>query len=179
MSKIGKRPIKIEEGVEITITENLLTASCNGKTQEVTLPREIAVEQVEDMLIVKRHNDTKIARSLHGLIARLSANAIHGVKEGFIKELIFTGTGYRAAAEGRSLLLNMGYSHEIKMEIPEDLEVKVAKNSIIISGIDKSHVGQFAASVRDVRPPEPYKGKGIRYKDEHIRRKAGKTAASK
>jgi len=179
MSKIGKRPVKVEEGVEIKIAEGLATASCNGKTLEVTLPREISVERIEDMLVVKRHNDSKIARSLHGLIARLLANAIHGVKEGFIKELIFTGTGYRAAVDGANLLLNMGYSHEVKKEIPQDLEVKVVKNSIIISGINKEHVGQFAATVRDVRPPEPYKGKGIRYKDEHIRRKAGKTAASK
>jgi len=116
---------------------------------------------------------------LHGLYNRLVANAIEGVKDGFTKELTFSGTGYRAAVSGNEVLLNMGYSHEIKLPIPDGLEAKVVKNSIIISGIDKQVVGQFAAVVRSVRPPEVYKGKGIKYKDEFIKRKAGKTAASK
>ncbi|MFA7253550.1 MAG: 50S ribosomal protein L6 [Patescibacteria group bacterium] len=179
MSKIGKRPIKIEEGVEIKIADQNISASFNGKTSELTLPREIGASVEDGNIQVSRANDTKVARSLHGLYARLISNIIHGVKEGFLKELTFTGTGYRAAISGNELVLNMGYSHEIRLAIPQGLEVKVVKNTIQISGMDKSSVGQFAAVVREVRPPEVYKGKGIKYKDEHIRRKAGKTAASK
>lgn len=179
MSKIGKRPIKIEEGVDFSITDGVVAAMSGEKRQELILPNEIKVKVLDGNVIVERENDSKIARSLHGLYARLIANLIRGVKEGFTKELTFTGTGYRAAVNGRALVLNMGYSHEINLQIPDDLEVKVVKNSIFVSGIAKDHVGQFAAIIREVRPPEPYKGKGIKYKDEHIRRKAGKTAASK
>lgn len=179
MSKIGKQPIKVTEGVEIKIEGQLLTAKSGEKSAEVTLPRELKLQMADGVITVERKNETKIAKSLHGLYNRLVANAIEGVKSGFVKELTFTGTGYRAAVSGNEVLLNMGYSHEIKLTIPDGLEAKVVKNSIIISGIDKQVVGQFAAVVRSVRPPEVYKGKGIKYKDEFIKRKAGKTAASK
>jgi len=179
MSKIGKRPVKIEEGVSVELTNNQLVVSSGEKKLELTVPHETSVKIEDGNVLVSRINDSKIAKSKHGLIARLIANMITGVKEGFTKELTFTGTGYRAAVNGTELVLAMGYSHDIKLAIPSNLEVKVVKNSIITTGIDKQQVGQFAAKVREVRPPEPYKGKGIKYKDEHIRRKAGKTAASK
>lgn len=179
MSKIGKRPITIKEGVNVNLENNKVIASAGEKKLELELPREIKVKIENNFVIVDRINDTKIAKSMHGLYARLIGNLITGVSEGFTKILTFTGTGYRASVQGKELVLNMGYSHEVKVAIPEELEVKVVKNSIITSGMDKAKVGQFAAIVRDVRPPEVYKGKGIKYKEEHIRRKAGKTAASK
>lgn len=179
MSKIGKRPVVILEGVTVENVNGHLSVSHDSNKMEMDLPREVSIEIADGQIIVNRINDSKPARAKHGLIARLINNMIEGVKVGFTKELQFTGTGYRAAVSGRDVLLNMGYSHEIKLEIPEGLEVKIVKNSITVSGVDKQAVGQFAAIIRKVRPPEPYKGKGIKYKDEHIRRKAGKTAASK
>jgi large subunit ribosomal protein L6 len=179
MSKIGKRPVKILEGVTVTVENGRVVATNGAKSLELDLPRETTLEIGETEIQVNRINDTKPAREKHGLIARLVANMIEGVKNGFTKELTFTGTGYRASVSGNDLLLNMGYSHEIKLAIPEGLETKVVKNAILVTGIDKAQVGQFAAIIRNVRPPEVYKGKGIKYKEEHIRRKAGKTAASK
>jgi large subunit ribosomal protein L6 len=179
MSKIGKRPITIKENVTLDITDSNVVAMSGEKKQELTLPREIKARIEDGKVFVERINDTQVAKSMHGLCSRLIENMIIGVSDGFAKELTFTGTGYRASVQGRELVLNMGYSHAIKLKIPENLDAKVVKNSIIISGINKAEVGQFAAIVREVRPPEVYKGKGIKYKDEHIRRKAGKTAASK
>lgn len=179
MSKIGKRPITIKDGVTLTIEGSKLTATSGEKKLELVMPEMITAKIVDNNLLVERVNDSITARAMHGLYARLASNIITGVSDGFNKELTFTGTGYRVAVNGRELLLNMGYSHEIKLDIPEGLEAKVVKNTITISGIDKAKVGQFAAIVREVRPPEVYKGKGIKYKEEHIRRKAGKTAASK
>ncbi len=179
MSKIGKRPIKISEGTVINLEDGKILVSSGEKKLEMEIPRETTVKIEDGNVVVSRINDTKPAKEKHGLVARLIGNMITGVSTGFTKELTFTGTGYRAAVQGSELLLNMGYSHEIKLPVPEGLEVKVVKNSILISGIDKAKIGQFAAVVREVRPPEVYKGKGIKYKEEHIRRKAGKTAASK
>lgn len=179
MSKIGKRPISISEGVNIALNGNILAVVAGEKKLELNIPKEIKVDVAEGKVLVSRVDDSRPAKEKHGLIARLINNMIVGVKDGFTKELVFTGTGYRAAVNGNELVLNMGYSHEVKLVIPQGLEAKVIKNSIIISGISKEQVGQFAAIVREVRPPEVYKGKGIKYKDEHIRRKAGKTAASK
>jgi large subunit ribosomal protein L6 len=179
MSKIGKRPIKISEGTTVNFEDSKILVSAGAKKLELEIPREITVKVEDGNIIVSRINDTKPAKEKHGLIARLIGNMVTGVSNGFTKELTFLGTGYRVAVQGNEILLNMGYSHEIKLAIPEGLEVKVVKNSISISGIDKAKIGQFAAIVREVRPPEVYKGKGIKYKEEHIRRKAGKTAASK
>lgn len=179
MSKIGKRPVTILEGVTVEIKDGKISASSGDNNLELAIPKEVKVVIKENQVLVTRVDDSKPAREKHGLVARLINNLIVGVKEGFKKELTFTGTGYRASVDGNNLLLNMGYSHEIKLTIPEGLETKVVKNAIIVSGIDKEKVGQFAAVVREVRKPEVYKGKGIKYKEEHIRRKAGKTAASK
>lgn len=178
MSRIGKRPIKIADGVSIEISPSKVVASCNNTLLECPVPSCITVKEEDGNLIVTRKDDSKMSRSMHGLTARLLASIITGVKEGFTKELHFTGTGYRVAVEGSVVLLNMGYSHEIKLDIPEGITVAVKKNIILVTGADKQSVGQVAAKIRAVRPPEVYKGKGIKYKDEIIRRKAGKKAAS-
>lgn len=178
MSKIGVRPIKIEDGVGIDITPKKFTASFGETKLSVSIPEMIVVKQEENIIRVTRKNDEKQSKSYHGLIARLIANAIAGVKEGFVKELTYTGTGYKIAVDNGFVILNMGYSHEIKLEIPKDLTVEIKKGHVFVKGADKFQVGQFAALIRDVRGPEVYKGKGIKYIDEFIKRKAGKKASS-
>ena len=178
MSRIGIRPIKIEEGVEVKATPSKVTAIFGGKELALDIPAQIKVEIEDGSVFVTRTDNSKEARSQHGLIARLIRNLIIGVKDGFKKNLEYKGTGYRAAINGNELVLSMGYSHEIKLEIPEGITAQVAKNNIIIAGDDKQKVGKFAAVIRDVRPPEVYKGKGIKYKEEFIKRKAGKKASS-
>ncbi len=179
MSKLGRKPIIIPEGVSATLESGLLTVSAGEKKLDLTIPSDIKVEIAGNEIDVNMANDSKSAREKHGLIAKLVANLVTGVKYGFTKELTFLGTGYRVAVNGNEVVLAMGYSHDIKLTIPDGIEVKVVKNTIQVSGIDKVKVGQFAAIIREVRKPEVYKGKGIKYKEEHIRRKAGKTAASK
>ena len=179
MSKIGKRPITIAEGVDVKIENGTILASCSGKELSLQMPKMVSAKIEDGKVLVARIDDEKTSRAMHGLYARLISNIITGVKEGFTRILEFKGTGYRASVSGNFLELWMGYSHDIRLEIPEGLEVKVVKNTITVSGIEKQRVGQFAAIIRKVRPPEPYKGKGIKYKEEIIHRKAGKTAASK
>ena len=178
MSRIGKRPIKIEEGVKVEITPSKVIASLGETKLECPVPSCITIKEEDGNLIATRKNESKECRSLHGLTARLLKSIIIGVKDGFTKELHFTGTGYRIAVENAEVLLNVGYSHEIKLAIPVGVSIVVKKNTILISGADKQAVGQIAAEIRAVRPPEVYKGKGIKYKDEIIHRKAGKKAAS-
>lgn len=176
MSRIGKKPIAIPAGVEIKLDGNTVTVKGpkDTLTQTVHPNMEVKVEGTE--LLVTRPNDQKENRALHGLTRSLLANMVTGVTEGFTKELEINGVGYRAAMEGKTLVLTIGYSHLVKMETPDGLKCEVpAPNKIVISGADKQAVGQFAAEVRKQRPPEPYKGKGIKYEDEHIIRKAGKT----
>lgn len=178
MSRIGNRPIKIPEGVKVDITDKKITAISGENRQEMQIPAGIFIVEKNSELVCSRKNDEKAIKALHGLAARMLKNVIIGVKEGFSKELQFTGTGYRVAVSGEEVVLNMGYSHEIKLNIPKTLSVAVKKNSIMVTGEDKQLVGQFAAQIRSVRPPEVYKGKGIKYKDEFIKRKAGKKAAA-
>ncbi len=178
MSRIGKRPIKIEEGVNLEITNTKVVATAGEKKLELEIPACLSVSEKDGAAIVERKNDSKECRSLHGLTARLLKNIITGVKNGFTRELEFSGTGYRVSVNGTEVVLNMGYSHEIKLNIPADLSVTVKKNTISVSGADKQLVGQFASQIRAVRGPEVYKGKGIKYKEELIKRKAGKKAAS-
>lgn len=178
MSRIGTRPIKIEEGVEIAITENKISAKFGQNQLFIPIPSELKIKQDADNILIVRNNDSKDARSKHGLISRLIRNIIVGVKDGFTKELTFTGTGYRVAVDNGNLVLNMGYSHETRLPIPKGLNVEIKKNHIIVKGCDKFEVGQFSAIVRDVRGPEVYKGKGIKYLNEIIKRKAGKKASS-
>lgn len=178
MSRIGVRPIKILEGVEVEVTPSRVAAVCGPNNLFLDIPDNIELKKEDGNIYVTRKDNSRNARAKHGLIARLLNNIIIGVKEGFKRELEFKGTGYKAAIVGNELVLNMGYSHEIKFLIPSDLTVAIVKNTIIISGINRQAVGAFAAEVRKVRPPEVYKGKGIKYKEEIIKRKAGKKASS-
>lgn len=179
MSRVGSRPIKIEEGVEVKATPTKVSVTCGANSQEINIADNLSVSVEDGVVKVSRKNEDKDTRSKHGLTARLIKNAIFGVKNQFERVLEFSGTGYRASINGNELTLNMGYSHEIKLNVPEGLKVSVVKNSIVITGVEKDTVGQFAANIREIRPPEVYKGKGIKYKEEFIKRKAGKTAASK
>ena len=176
MSRIGRMPVAIPAGVTVTIAEgNKVTVKGPKGTLERELPVELTIEEKDGHVIVSRPNDLKRMKSLHGLTRTLINNMIHGVTEGYEKVLEVNGVGYRAAKQGKKLTLNLGYSHPVEMEDPEGIESKVDGNKIVISGIDKEKVGQYAAEIRDKRRPEPYKGKGIKYADEVIRRKVGKT----
>ncbi len=176
MSRIGKMPIAIPAGVTIDIAENntITVKGPKGTLTRVLSPEmEIKVEGTE--IIVNRPNELKRSKSLHGLTRTLINNMVIGVTSGYEKSLEINGVGYKAAKEGKKLVLNLGYSHPVNMMDPEGIESTVDNNKIIIKGIDKEKVGQYAAEIRDKRRPEPYKGKGIKYSDEVIRRKAGKT----
>ena len=169
-------PIEIPAGVEVTINGNTVTAKGPLGTETVTVRPELSVEQADNHVYVKRNADDRKSRSLHGLSRTLVANAINGVKNGFEKKLEIVGVGYRAAMQGTTLNLALGYSHPINIEAPEGIKIEVEANTKIkISGHNKQMVGDIAALVRSKRPPEVYKGKGVKYEGEHIRRKAGKT----
>ena len=181
MSRIGRAPIAIPAGVEIKVEDNNVVTVKGPKgtlTQQFNPNMAIAME--EGALHVTRPNDAKENRALHGLTRSLIANMVTGVTQGFSKKLEVNGVGYRVAKEGNKLVMNLGYSHQVVVEEIPGIEIEVpGPNKIIIHGCDKQQVGQFAAEVREKRPPEPYKGKGIKYTDEVIRRKAGKTGAKK
>ena len=181
MSRIGRAPITIPAGVEITLGDNNVVTVKGPKgtlTQQFDANMAIAVDA--GVVTVTRPNDAKENRSLHGLTRTLINNMVVGVTEGYKKELDVNGVGYRVAKEGNKLVMNLGYSHQVIMEEIPGITVEVpGPNKIIINGCDKQMVGQFAANVREKRPPEPYKGKGIKYVDEVIRRKVGKTGAKK
>jgi large subunit ribosomal protein L6 len=179
MSRIGGRPITIEDGVNVEATNSKVTVNSGSNTLSLDIPAKLTVKVVDGRVVVERASSERDVRAKHGLVARLIKNMINGVKNSFTKDLEFNGTGYRAAVAGEELVLNMGYSHEIRLQIPAGIKVTVVKNTISVNGIEKDKVGEFAAKIREVRPPEVYKGKGIKYKGEYIRRKAGKTAASK
>ena len=181
MSRIGKMPITVPAGVEIVIAEgNAVTVKGPKGTLASTFNPNMQIKVEGNVATVSRPNDEKENRSLHGLTRTLLNNMIVGVTEGFKKELEVNGVGYRAQKDGKKLVLNIGYSHPVNMEENDDIQIEVpSPNKIIISGIDKQKVGQFAAEVRGKRPPEPYKGKGIKYSDEVIRRKEGKTGGKK
>ena len=177
MSRIGRMPVAIPAGVTVTIAENnLVTVKGPKGTLERELPVEMNIKEEDGHIVVTRPNDLKKMKSLHGLTRTLINNMIHGVTEGYEKVLEVNGVGYRAAKQGKKLVLSLGYSHPVEMEDPEGIEtVLEGRNKITVKGIDKEKVGQFAAEIRDKRRPEPYKGKGIKYADEVIRRKVGKT----
>ncbi len=178
MSRIGNKAIAIPQGVTVTVAEgnNVTVKGPKGElTSQFNNELTISVEATE--VLVKRPNDTKEMKTIHGTTRALLHNMVVGVSEGFKKQLEINGVGYRAQLQGNKIILSAGYSHTVDMEIPEGLKVELPKNTIIvISGIDKQKVGQFAAEIREVRKPEPYKGKGIKYDYEVIRRKEGKTA---
>ena len=177
MSRIGRMPIAIPAGVTVEIAENnKITVKGPKGTLERVLPREMTITQEDGHVHVSRPNDLKKMKSLHGLTRSLVHNMVVGVTEGYQKKLEVNGVGYRAAKAGKKLTLSLGYSHPVEMEDPDGIETVVeGQNVIIVKGIDKEKVGQFAADIRDKRRPEPYKGKGIKYADEVIRRKVGKT----
>ena len=176
MSRIGRMPVAIPAGVTVEIAEgNKVTVKGPKGTLVRELPHEMEIKIEDGHVIVSRPNDLKRMKSLHGLTRTLIHNMTIGVSEGYTKTLEVNGVGYRAAKAGKKLTLNLGYSPPVEMEDPEGIETKVDGNKIIVSGISKEKVGQYAAEIRDKRRPEPYKGKGIKYADEVIRRKVGKT----
>lgn len=176
MSRIGKRPIPIPSKVTVTLDGDKIAVNGPKGSLERVLPSKVAVTQEGDVLAVVRQDDSRTARERHGLCRTLVANMIDGVATGFSKRLEIIGVGYRAQAQGNKLTLNVGYSKPVEMIMPDGIQVAVENNTqVLISGIDKELVGNTAARVRAVRPPEVYKGKGIRYQGEFVRRKAGKT----
>ena len=177
MSRIGRMPIAVPAGVTVDIAENnKVTVKGPKGTLERVLPAEMTIKLENDEIVVTRPNDLKKMKSLHGLTRSLLNNMVIGVTEGYQKELEVNGVGYRAQKKGKVLTLSLGYSHPVEMEDPDGVEVEVeGQNKIIVKGIDKEKVGQYAAEIREKRAPEPYQGKGIKYADEVIRRKVGKT----
>ena len=177
MSRIGKLPVAIPAGVEVKIDENnLVTVKGPKGTLEKQLSPRMKISQKDGHVVVERSSDLKQEKSLHGLTRALLHNMVVGVTQGFEKKLEINGVGYRAAKQGNKLILSLGYSHPVEMEDPEGVEAVVEDpTKITIKGIDREKVGQYAANIRFKRPPEPYKGKGIKYADEHILRKVGKT----
>ena len=176
MSRIGKLPVAIPAGVEVKLEEgNVITVKGPKGTLTRKLVDDLDIKVEGSEVIVTRPSDLKRYKSLHGLTRTLIFNMVEGVTNGYTKELEINGVGYRAAKAGKKLTLTLGYSHPVEMEDPEGIETKVDGNKITVSGIDKEKVGQFAAEIRTKRPPEPYKGKGIKYTTETIRHKVGKT----
>ena len=177
MSRIGKAPIEVPGGVDVTISGNSVTVKGPKGSLTRTLPGEISVRQDGPTLLVERPNDERRNRALHGLSRTLVNNMVLGVTAGFRKELEIVGVGYRAEAQGQNLRLALGFSHPVIVEAPAGISFEIpAQTRVIVKGIDKELVGQVAANIRSIRKPEPYKGKGVRYADERVLRKAGKSA---
>lgn len=180
MSRIGRKPIVIPAGVDVKIDGSTVTVKGPKGTLSRTVHQNMNVAVEDGVIHVTRPDDNKLNRSLHGLTRTLVANMVEGVEKGFSKELEINGVGYRAAKQGKDLVLNIGYSHQVIVPETDGIAIEVpSPNKVVISGPDKQKVGQFAAEVREKRLPEPYKGKGIKYSDEVIRRKVGKTGAKK
>ena len=178
MSRIGRKPISVPAGVEVSFSDtNFATVKGPKGTLTQQLPPMIAFEREDGVINAKRPTDSKEHRSQHGLGRTLLDNMVVGVTAGFTKQLEVNGVGYRAAMQGKQLVLNVGYSHQVFVDPPEGLAIAVEGNKITVSGSDKQRVGQLAAEIREKRPPEPYKGKGIKYANEIIRRKEGKTGS--
>ena len=180
MSRIGRKPIAIPAGVEVAIDGHTVTVKGPKGTLTETFHPDMQIAVEEGNVVVTRPSEDKMHKSLHGLTRTLVSNMITGVNTGFKKELEINGVGYRAAKQGTNLVMNLGYSHQVIMPEIDGITIEVpAPNKINVLGADKQKVGQFAAEIREKRPPEPYKGKGIKYVDEVIRRKVGKTGAKK
>lgn len=177
MSRIGRMPIELPSGVEVKIEkDNVVTVKGPKGTLTNKLHQDMVIQQEGNVVTVNRPSEGKMHKALHGLTRTLLNNMVEGVSKGFSKELEINGVGYRAQKQGKKLVMNLGYSHPVEMEEPAGITIEVpAPNKIVVNGIDKQAVGQLAAVIREKRPPEPYKGKGIKYADEHIRRKEGKT----
>lgn len=175
MSRVGKQPIVIPSGVSITLADDKITVSgSKGSLEQFTMPG-VSVKQTENDLIVERENDEAANRARHGLMRSLINNMVTGVSQGFEKKLEINGVGYRVAQQGADLKFNLGFSHDVIYKVPAGINVAIEQNIITLSGIDKQQVGQAAAEIRSLKKPEPYKGKGIKYVDERILRKSGKS----
>lgn len=178
MSRIGRKPISLPKGVEVTIENKVITVKGPKGVLSQEIPGDIVITREEDQLIVTRENDLRHNRAYHGLVRALVANMVEGVTNGFEKRLELVGVGYRAQMQGKKLVINIGFSHPVEIEPPAGIEFEVpAPTKIVVKGIDKQLVGNTAAHIRAIRKPEPYKGKGIKYENEQIRRKAGKAGS--
>ena len=179
MSRVGRSPIQIPTGVAVTITDDTVTvAGSKGTLEQFTMP-DINVSQIENTIIVSRANDDPKVRGKHGLMRALLQNMVTGVTEGFSKKLEINGVGYRVAAQGTNLKFNLGFSHDVIYKMPVGVNAAIEQNTITITGISRQQVGQVAAEIRALKKPEPYKGKGIKYADERIIRKSGKSGKEK
>ena len=176
MSRVGRKPVEIPAGVTVTLNGNTVTVKGPKGELTRTFHSDIEIKVEDNIVVVSRPTDEKLHRSLHGTTRAIIANMVEGVSKGFERNLELIGVGYRAQKQGKKLVLNVGYSHPVEIEPEEGIEIEVPANTkISIKGTDKERVGALAANIRDVRPPEPYKGKGIRYAGEQVRRKEGKT----
>ncbi|MBT2694552.1 50S ribosomal protein L6 [Bacillus sp. ISL-55] len=176
MSRVGKKPIEIPAGVTVTLDNNHVTVKGPKGELSRTFHSDIEIKIEENVINISRPTDNKEHRALHGTTRAVLANMVEGVSKGFERGLELVGVGYRASKQGNKLVLNVGYSHPVEIEAEKGLEIEVPTNTkVIVKGTDKERVGALAANIRDVRPPEPYKGKGIRYEGEYVRRKEGKT----
>ena len=177
MSRVGKKPIEVPANVTVTVgDENVVTVKGPKGELTRTFSTEITIQQEDNIITLVRPSESKAHRTIHGTTRALLANMVHGVSEGFERALELVGVGYRAQLQGQKLILNVGYSHPVEFTPEEGLDIEVPANTrVVIRGIDKERVGALASNIREVRPPEPYKGKGIRYEGERVRRKEGKT----
>ncbi len=175
MSRIGKEPIKIPTGVEIKVDKSVVHVKGPKGSLQVEVHPKVSIEVNPDTVQLDKVDNSRVAREQWGLRRSLLNNAVVGVSKGFEKSLEVIGVGYKVDVQGKSLVLNVGYSHPVKIDLPQGIDAKVDKNKVTLNGIDKQAVGELAAVIRRVRPPEPYKGKGIKYENEQIRRKAGKS----
>ena len=178
MSRIGRMPIPIDAAVKVSIAKGLVDVQGPKGKMSHALPEGIKARIEEQQMLIERRDDSKRQRALHGLARALLANAVRGVTQGFSKSLEIHGVGYRAEMAGKNVKFSLGYSHPVSFAVPEGIDVKIEKNKLAISGCDRQRVGQVAADIRALRPPDVYKLKGIRYADEKLRKKAGKTGAS-
>ena len=180
MSRIGKKPIPVPPGVKVAVKADAVSVEGPKGTLSQAIPSGLSVKMDSNVLTVERSSDHRTVRALHGLIRSLLANMVHGVKDGFERKLEIVGIGYRAQLQGRNLQLALGYSHPVMFPLPDGVQAEVERQvSITLKGADKALLGQLAAQLRSLRKPDPYKGKGIKYAEEHIRRKVGKKAGAK
>lgn len=176
MSRVGLNPITIEDGVQVTVDSNIVTVSKGDKELKISIPEVLNIEVKENQILVTRKDEEKQSKSVHGTVRMLISNAIEGVTKGFEKKLELVGVGYRAKMEGTTLVMSLGLNHPVKFESPEGITIEVPEETkIVLKGYDKQKLGEFAAKVRATRKPEPYKGKGIRYEGEYVRRKSSKS----
>ncbi|HJZ86871.1 MAG TPA: 50S ribosomal protein L6 [Polyangia bacterium] len=177
MSRIGKKPVLIPKGVTVSVKDSKVAVKGPKGELARAMPKDITVKVEGDKVVATRQDDSRPSRARHGLVRALINNMVHGVTQGFSRELEINGVGYKAEVKGKAVLFTLGYSHTIDFPLPAGIEAKMDKNRVILTGVDRELLGHVAAKVRSLRPPEPYKGKGIKYKEEHIRRKVGKTGA--